>query len=351
MKLRGGGRVILSGQSHWPRAIVPAKNSGLPWRRRMKIEIAIDGPWEAVAALHRKLAYGSERLAQGVGDDPKRARLLLVEEEDRVNQILIRISHVAERELRIADELEFRVRNLAYSEPSSWCESLREPFQPVSSLTILPWHPTVSRPSDRHTIVLDSNLAFGTGRHPTTELCLKAIHDLSSGPRGLSGKSVLDFGCGTALLAIAAVKLGAGRGQGVEIDPEAAATAKRNVVLNGLSDRIVISHGSWEAVEGKADLILANLVPSVLLRTGCEVPAHLSEQGRAVVSGFGRNQSQEMEDFFARLGLRIAARLEREGWSALVMERGEGLIATAASPTSGIRTYQCHPGGQDNDRS
>lgn len=291
----------------------------------MKIEIAIEGSWEAVRALHRKLDYGSETLEQGVGDDPKRARLILVEEDNRVNQLLIRISDVAERELRVADELEFRVRNLAYSEPSSWCESLREPFQPVSSLTILPWHPTVSQPRDRHTILLDSYLAFGTGRHPTTELCLKAIHDLSSGPWGLSGRSVLDFGCGTALLAIAAVKLGAGHGQGVEIDPEAAATAKRNVVLNGLSDRIVISHGSWEAVEGKADLLLANLVPSVLLRTGCEIPAHLREQGRAVVSGFGRNQSQEMEEFFAPLGLRATARLDRDGWSALVMERSEDL--------------------------
>jgi ribosomal protein L11 methyltransferase len=317
----------------------------------MKIEIAIEGPCEAVRALHRKLAFGSEQVEQGVDKDRQRAKLILVEEDDRLNQVLIRISEIAERELRIAESLEFRVRNLAYSEPSPWCESLREPFQPVPSLTVRPWSPSASRSDGRHGILLDSDLAFGTGRHPTTQLCLKALQDLSCGLWGLSGKSVLDFGCGTALLAIAAVKWGASRCQGVEIDADAAATAKRNVVLNGLSDRIVISHGSWEAVEGKADLILANLVPSVLLRTGCEIPAHLSEQGRAVVSGFGRNQSQEMEDFFTRLGLRIAARLEREGWSALVMERGEGLIATAASPTSGIRTDQCHPGGQDNDRN
>jgi len=109
--------------------------------------------------------------------------------------------------------------------------------------------------------------------------------------------------------------------QAVEIDPEAAATAKRNVVLNGLSDRVVISQGSWEAVAGRVDLLLANLVPSVLLRTGSEIPAHLREQGRAVVSGFGRNQSQEVEDFFSRLGLKTTERLERQGWRALVMEK------------------------------
>jgi len=289
----------------------------------MKIEIAIEGPCEAVRALHRKLAFGSEEAEQGVDKDPQRAKLILVEEDERVNQVLIRISEIAERELRIAESLEFRVRNLAYSEPSPWCESLREPFQPVPSLTVRPWSPTASRSDDRHEILLDSDLAFGTGRHPTTQLCLKALHYLSCGLFGLTGKSFLDFGCGTALLAIAAAKLGARHCQAVEIDPEAAATAKRNVVLNGLSDRVVISQGSWEAVEGRVDLLLANLVPSVLLRTGSEIPAHLREQGRAVVSGFGRNQSQEVEDFFSRLGLKTTERLERQGWRALVMEKNK----------------------------
>jgi ribosomal protein L11 methyltransferase len=286
----------------------------------MKIEIAIEGPLETVLALQQRLPKASGQLDQGVGGAPQRARLILVEEDDRVNQVLIRVSEIAERELHHAEALEFRVRNLAYTEPSPWCESLREPFQPVPSLTVQPWSPSVSPSDDRHTILLDSNLAFGTGRHPTTELCLKAIHDLSHGPWGLSGRSVLDFGCGTALLAIAAIKWGASRCQGVEIDPEAAATAKKNVMLNGLSERIVVSQGSWEAVEGKVDLVLANLVPSVLLRTGAEIPAHLHEHGRAVVSGFGRNQCQDMEDFFARLGLMATERLERDAWSALVLQ-------------------------------
>jgi ribosomal protein L11 methyltransferase len=298
----------------------------------VKIEIAIEGPWEAVLALYRKLPYGSGKPEQGLRDDPQRARLILIEEDERVNECLIRISEIAEKDLGVADALEFRVRNLAYSEPSSWCESLREPFNPVPSLTIRPWSPSASQPEDCHTILLDSNLAFGTGTHPTTQLCLNAIHDLAFGPWGLSGRSVLDFGCGTALLAIAAVKLGAGRGQGVEIDPEAAATAGRNVVLNGLSEKIAIAQGSWEAVKGKVDLLLGNLVPSVLLRTGSEIPAHLIDHGRAIVSGFGENQSQEMEGFFAGLGLKTTERLTSKGWGALVMEKTMALplVVTAA---------------------
>jgi len=286
----------------------------------MKIEIAIEGPWEAIRALHGKLPDRSETPEQGKGEDPQRARLVLIEEEDTVNPCLIHLSKIVDRDLGVADQLEFRVRNLAYSEPAPWDESLREPFQPVPSLTIQPWSPSACRPEDPHTILLDSNLAFGTGRHPTTELCLKVIHALSRGPRGLIGKKVLDFGCGTALLIIAAVKLGASRGQGVEIDAEAAATAKRNAKLNGLSERIVISCGSWQSVQGRADLLLANLVPAVLLRTGSEIPVHLNEQGCAVLSGFGQNQSKEIEDFFARLGLSATERLECKGWGALVME-------------------------------
>ena len=286
----------------------------------MRIEIAIEGPRETVRALEQRLPERWETPAQGADDDPQRARLILVEEDDRVDRVLIRISRFAERELRNADALEFRVRNLAYSEPSPWCESLRDPFQPIPSLSIRPWSPSDSRAGDRHTLVLDSNLAFGTGRHPTTLLCLKAIHDLSQGPWGLGGKSVLDFGCGTALLSMAAVVLGAGRCQGVEIDPDAADTAKKNVTLNGLSEKILISHGSWEVVKGKADLLLANLVPSVLLRTGSEIPVHLAEKGRAVVSGFGRNQCQEVEDFFSRVGLKTMERLDQDGWCALVFD-------------------------------
>ena len=108
--------------------------------------------------------------------------------------------------------------------------------------------------------------------------------------------------------------------QGTGIDAQRArlilieeeATAERNVVLNALSERIVISCGSWESVQGRADLLLANLVPAVLLRTGSEIPGHLNEGGCAVVSGFGQNQSKDIEDFFARLDLRTTERLEQK---------------------------------------
>jgi hypothetical protein len=132
----------------------------------MKIEIAIEGPRETVLALQQRLPKGSKQPDRGVRDDPERARLILVEEDGRVNEALIRISAIAERELPNAEALEFRVRNLAYSEPSPWCESHREPFQPVPSLTVQPWSPSALPADERHTILLDSNLAFGNGTLP-----------------------------------------------------------------------------------------------------------------------------------------------------------------------------------------
>ena len=137
----------------------------------------------------------------------------------------------------------------------------------------------------------------------------------------LQGREVLDFGCGTGLLAIAAVKMGAKKAVGVEIDKQSVETAKRNVELNMLSSKIAIREGSWEVVHEKYDLILANLVPSAILRTGGRIPYRLVNNGKVVLSGFGKNRCQEVERFFMKLGFITTHRSTLEGWSALLMEK------------------------------
>jgi ribosomal protein L11 methyltransferase len=108
----------------------------------------------------------------------------------------------------------------------------------------------------------------------------------------LQSAEVLDFGCGTGLLAIAALKMGAKKALGVEIDHQSAQTAIKNVELNGLSEEILIKEGSWEVVEGKYDLILANLVTAALFRAGKHISGHLKDHGKVVVSGFSCNQQK-----------------------------------------------------------
>jgi ribosomal protein L11 methyltransferase len=138
---------------------------------------------------------------------------------------------------------------------------------------------------------------------------------------GLDGREGLGFGCGTGLLAIAAVKMGAEGALGIEIGQETAWTARRNVELNKLSPKITIKWGGLDQTNQTYDLIFANLVASALLRSGGQVPRYLKKDGRVAISGFSLNQIDEMEAFFKASGLNTIHRSDRDGWGLLLMEQ------------------------------
>ncbi|MFO7691207.1 MAG: 50S ribosomal protein L11 methyltransferase, partial [Cryobacterium sp.] len=195
----------------------------------MKIEIAIAGPNEALGPLCTMIESLGPTLEQGEGG---KSRILLFSDHKTLDRDLLALSRLAaelEKSLPMAEKVDFRVRNLAYCEPPPFRE--RTPYQPIPGLTIQPCDSTVPRPEDPRTILLDAELAFGTGRHPTTLLCLKALARMGRDWENFKNSSVLDFGCGTGLLAIAALKLGAIRAVGVEIDHDACEAARRNTAL------------------------------------------------------------------------------------------------------------------------
>jgi ribosomal protein L11 methylase PrmA len=285
----------------------------------VKIEIAISGPAEALSALCTMLKPLGPTLEQMGGG---KSRILLFSGHETLDDRLLAVSRLAaelEKTLHLEERFDFRVRNLAYCEPPPFKE--RSAYQPIPGLTIRPYDPAVPGREDPRTILLDAEYAFGTGRHPTTLLCLEAIARLAQDSRSLKGRVVLDFGCGTGLLAVATLKLGALRAVGVEIAHDAAQTARRNVALNAMSERIEIVEGSWEGLCEKYDLVFANLVASLLLRTGREIPEHLKEDGRAVISGFSAQQMEAMEDFFATMGLEAIERETQGGWACVVLRR------------------------------
>lgn len=284
----------------------------------MEIEIAITGPFHAVSTLRERLRHLSpafEETAEGAGT------LRIKETEKGLDDRLLAISRIVtrlEKDYSLDEGLDLRVRNLAYSEPVSR-EASKEAFRPISSILVQPWYASLSRAPDLHTIVIDEQHAFGTGKHPSTVLCLRAVEKMALSQGGITGKDVLDFGCGTGLLAIAVVKMGAEKAVGVEIDHDSAATATKNVVLNRVSGRVTVLQGSWEIVQQEVyDLILANLVPSVLLRTGHEIVNHLEKKGRVVVSGFSEKQAEEVEAYLCSIGLQVLQRSCLDGWAAFV---------------------------------
>jgi len=292
----------------------------------MPFEINIEGPFTAISRLNNNLASFSpvfKKIPVRNDENREMGRIIIVElDEDNLDKKLLGISSIitqTERALPLNSEFYVRVRNLAHSEPYAEAIPFMEPFSPIPSITIQPWAPDLAQPTDPRTIILDPHHAFGTGEHPTTLLCLRIMDLLANGSRAqaLKGAKILDFGCGTGLLAIAAVKMGAQEAVGVEIDPPSVQAAKTNVALNHLSDRVTIREGSWEVVHDKYDFIFANLVISVLLRTGTHIPDHLTQTGIAVISGFGENQMGEMKRFFEEAGLTISKQSVREGWAAV----------------------------------
>ena len=267
----------------------------------MNFEICIQGPKAEIIRLYNQLKPFSPRLRRSPdrSDEGTVGRLEIVLtrnlEPSLLDQELLSISNAMMAWGKKAVEgglFDMRVRNLDYSEPSSGSDGFREPFRPISSLLVEPYSPRLSRHIKPDRIYLDPGNAFGTGKHPTTRLCLQILDGLIQG--GLQIKRALDFGCGTGILAMAAVRLGVHQALGVEMDVDSVRTAKRNVRLNRLEKRVRIREGSWEAIEGPFDLVLANLVASALLRTGDRIADYLEDRGWAVVSGFGKNQMGEV---------------------------------------------------------
>jgi ribosomal protein L11 methylase PrmA len=299
----------------------------------MQYGISIEGPVFALQRLQHELRSSSPRIKkapQSSKNKEKWGKLSFVETDhgllDDTLKGLYRTITSVEKALSLRTKLDIRVRNLAYSEPFPGSSPFSEPFNLIHSITVLPWGIFAPQTEDDQTIILDPRNAFGSGKHPSTRLCLKIMDLLAkdaSNTQRLRGRKVLDFGCGTGLLAIAAIKMGAKSALGIEIDGPSAKAAERNVKRNHLSRRIKIKEGSWDAVQKKYDLIVANLVASALIRTGKYLPGHLKDHGLAVVSGFGENQLNEMKKLFTSIGLNIFQQLTLESWAALVLAKDE----------------------------
>ena len=130
-------------------------------------------------------------------------------------------------------------------------------------------------------VVIQPSMGFGTGHHATTRLTLKALQDVP-----LDNRTVLDIGCGSGVLAIAAVKLGARSAVGIDIDPDALANAQENADLNQISDRARYEEGDFRDMPLLADVVMANLTGSLLERSAAKLSAIVAPGGCLIVSGF-----------------------------------------------------------------
>lgn len=173
---------------------------------------------------------------------------------------------------------------------------------------------------DEITIVLDPGMAFGTGNHPTTALCLELLERYLP-----QGGRVADIGTGTGILAIAAAKLGAGEVIAVENDPLAVQIAQRNIERNGVAHRVQLIEGDgWHALQGQFDLVVCNILSQFLTQTAPLVPRYLREGGVYVVSGFIGRNARAVRRALEQAGLRLEEVRKRRQWVAAVFRKDCG---------------------------
>ena len=199
-----------------------------------------------------------------------------------------------------------------------WQNGWRKYYHPMEigrRLAVVPsWQ---AYDTDRVKLLLDPGLAFGTGGHETTSLCLEALDELTTG-----GERVLDIGTGSGILAIAALKLGAACAEGVDIDPVAVRTACENAALNGVAGQFTGLVGDLsDKASGTYQIITANIVANAIISLAPAVPGLLAEGGHFIASGIIDTRAQEVAQALAKAGLTIAQRKDKRGWVCFVCTR------------------------------
>jgi ribosomal protein L11 methyltransferase len=170
-------------------------------------------------------------------------------------------------------------------------------------------------------IDIDPGMAFGTGQHPTTAMCLRALEELAE-----PGSSVLDLGCGSGILAIAAARLGASRVLAIDTDPQAVAASLANVAANSVFASVEVREGTLDVDKGTSerfDIVVANISGLTLERLSSAICASLNDGGRLIASGFLEDAVDGLRDAFTSVGLTVERVAEDGVWRANIARRAD----------------------------
>ncbi|MEK9816139.1 MAG: 50S ribosomal protein L11 methyltransferase, partial [Limnobacter sp.] len=193
-----------------------------------------------------------------------------------------------------------------------WVRLTKSQFDPIpisARLWIVPsWHEPQDI-DDRINLVLDPGLAFGTGSHPTTALCLRWLSEFP-----LKGQSVLDYGCGSGILGIAALKLGASEAIGVDIDPQAVDSTAYNALNNGVE--MPCGLPDFPLAKRQFPVVVANILSNPLKVLAPSLCNHVEAGGQLVLSGVLARQAEEVIAHY-RQWINLAVWAERDGWVCL----------------------------------
>lgn len=297
---------------------------------RMGIDqVSIDDPADMEDILNKKNEYGwdyvDDDLKKGLDREPTISIYFEDTEENRekIQQLKLQVMMLKSKELEglFGWDVDF---GRLYAEDiivddADWKDKWKEYFKPVRITDRLVVKPTWEEyePNDGEKVIqIDPGMAFGTGTHETTSLCLKLMEKyLGDEPQD---KDVLDVGCGSGILSIAAALLGCRSVTGVEIDEDAVRVAEENVELNGIGDRVEILQGDLtEGIESKADIIVANLMADLVMTLSKSAKEHLKDGGIFISSGILLEKKGIVSDAVKEAGFEIIEIAEDGEWCAI----------------------------------
>ena len=205
-----------------------------------------------------------------------------------------------------------------------WSLSWKKNWKPDPigrSILILPaWLDVPKKFSERKIIRLDPGSAFGTGSHPSTRLCIEAMENDPP-----AGQIIADLGCGSGILSLAALQLGAQRTFSVDVDSLAISATKINSDLNQIPENLLnVFHGSIEEIEAnmpekKIDLILCNILAPVIKSLGPSFKKILGNKGKLILSGLLVDQIKDLQEFLLSLGWQVLDIRTKEQWALMVL--------------------------------
>lgn len=204
-------------------------------------------------------------------------------------------------------------------EGDDWLEIWRKHFRPIhigESVVVVPEWIKYEPESGEVTVKLDSNMAFGTGEHETTSMCLKLLQEYLK-----AGDTCIDVGCGSGILGIAAIKLGAKLAYLTDIDDIAVKSANHNCENNGVAEKAVVAHSDLlDDANIKGDIMLANITAEILCRLAPSIPKNLKTGGVLILSGIIESRLAMVNEAFGAQGLKLEKQIKEGEWYALAFK-------------------------------
>lgn len=233
---------------------------------------------------------------------------------DEIERLRSALWHIGQ--IRPVGDLEVKNRS-----EEDWANAWKDHYVPIRVghrvVVRPPWRSYQPEPDDV-VVELDPGMAFGTGTHPTTRLCMELLEE-----RIGAGARVLDVGTGSGILAIAAAHLGAASIDAIEVDPVAARHGRENIERNGLADRIALYEGTLDSRfdDERYDLVLANIIARILTELADDLTRVVSNDGTLVLSGIIEGKEAMVTERFEALGFRLDERRQMDDWVAHVWRR------------------------------